>query len=247
VTARPGQCRVIQQLAGVIELQRDDRRAIRRRGDARSGRDPHAECAGLALHRVDHHAPAADREPSRNLGVQQQPLGPLPDERRRQLAGIVMKGVDAGQARQHRGRALVGMVGDPGTEVLVARRNPTPQPQPRRDQAEWRGAVNRAVVVEAHAGQLRPRHRRQQIAFAQPGPQAPTLIDRMGAEVRLVRAGVAAGATAERLARLEQLDVHTLLGAADGGGQARDAASDDRDLVHGWTVLAIWPSVQCQL
>ncbi len=120
MTARPVQLGVAEQLAGLAQLERDDRR--RPRGSEVT-RSPVVIVtpidAGVALHRVDHHPPAADREPSRDLGVEQQPLGPLPHERRRQLAGIMVEGVDAGEPGEHRRGALVGVVGDPGAEVLL--------------------------------------------------------------------------------------------------------------------------------
>src|ERR1700744_1894630 len=94
--------------------------------------------------------------------------------------------------------------------------------------------MNRAVIVEPHAGELWTRPRRQETAVAQPGPQRPALVDRVRPEIRLVWAGVAAGASTERCARLVQLHLDSLFSAADGCGEAGDAASDDRDLVHGW-------------
>src|SRR5579875_2281178 len=232
VAAGPVQLRVPEQLTGLAQLQGNDRRTVGQRGDALAGRDPHPERAGAPLHRVDHHAPAAHREPRGDLRVKQQSLGPLPHERRRQLSGIVMEGVDAGQPRQHCRGPLVGVIDDPGAEVLLDGRGAPAESQPRGDEAERGSAVDRALVVETHAGQLRAGHRRQQIALTQPRPQRAPLVDRVGTEVRLVGAGVAAGAPAERRACLTQLDRHALLRAADGRGEARDAASDNRDRVH---------------
>ena len=86
--------------AGVAELQRDDHGSDRECIDPLAGDDLHAELAGAALERLDEARPPAHDEPRRRPRVEQQTLGALPHERRRQLARVVVEGVDAGQRRQ---------------------------------------------------------------------------------------------------------------------------------------------------
>jgi hypothetical protein len=144
----------------------------------------------------------------------------------------VVEGVDPGQRRQQAGGTGVAVVGGPGAEILVDGRHPAAQAQARWNQAQRRSAVDRVLVVETDAGQRRLRERRQQGARAEPVPQDAARVDRVRAEVRLVRTVGAARTPADLLVRLDQPDAGSALGAGDGRGQARDPASDDRDLRH---------------
>ena len=231
MAAEPVEGVVAEQPARVAQLQRDDHRRIGHDVDALAGDDRHAERAGMSLEALDQHAPTADDEARRRSRGQQQPVAALPDEGCRERAGIVVEGVDAGQRGQQIGGAGIAMVGDPGAEVLVDGSHPPAQAQARRDQAQRRRAVHRALVVEPHTRQQRPREGRHQITLAEPVPQNATLVDRVRPEVRLVRTVGAPGAPADRLVRLEQPHARAVLGAGDRGSQSRDAASDDGDLV----------------
>jgi hypothetical protein len=61
-----------------------------------------------------------------------------------------MEGVHAGQRGEQIGGAGVAMGGGPGAEVLVDGSDPAAKAQARRDQAQWRRAADRALVVKPH-------------------------------------------------------------------------------------------------
>ena len=105
-------------------------------------------------------------------------------------------------------------LGDPAAEVLVDRRFAAAQAQHRRDRAQRRRAADLALPAEADAGQRRPGVVGQQLALGQPLPERAVLVDDVGAEVRLVGTGHAAGAAAKRLVRLEQPHRRAAFGAA---------------------------------
>ena len=238
---------VTEQPARVAQLQRDDHGRIGQHVDSLAGGDLHAERAGVPLEAVDEPAPAADDEARRRPRRQQEPVGALPHEGRRQHAGVVVEGVDAGERGQQVGGAGIGMVGHPGAEIPVDGCDAPAQAQARRDQAQRRRALNGALGVKPHTGEQRPRHGRKEAALAEPVPENAAPVDRVRPEVRLVRTVGAARAPADGLVRLEQPHGRAAFGAGDRRGQARDAASDDRDLRHAATVRPHWPRVQFQL
>ena len=117
---------------------------------------------------------------------------------------VVMECVHAGRRGEQIRGASVAVVGDPRAEVLVDGAIRPAQSQTRRDQGHRRCPMDRTLVMESIAGQLRSGDRRHQIAFAQPVPQRAALVDRMRPEVCLIPAVGAARPSAEFVVCLKQ-------------------------------------------
>ena len=81
--------------------------------------------------------------------VEQRAHGARPDEGGRQLARIVVEGVDAGGRGEHRRGPLVGVVAHPAAEVAVDGRLAAAQAQHRRDRAQRRRAADLALPAKA--------------------------------------------------------------------------------------------------
>ena len=108
-----------------------------------------------------------------------------------------MIGEDPGGAGELVGGIVAHLSGRPGVEVEVDRGRAAAQPQRGDGGADGGNAADVVAPAEPHAGQGRPRIRREQVTLAQPGPERAVRQERMRSEVGLVRARLAASAATE--------------------------------------------------
>ena len=231
VPAGPAHGLVGEQPARLAQLRGEDHRRCGQLADVATGLDRHPKLAGTGLQRAHHRAPAAERVARCRRRAEDRPHGSRPHERCGEGARVVVEAVHAGRRRKHRGGALVGVAGSPGTEVQLDGSLAAPQPQHRRDRAQRRRTPDLSLPAKLHTRQRQPGIAGQQLALRHPTPEWPVLVEGMGTEVGLVRAVVAARPATERSVCLQQRHVRAALGACDRRRQSRETSADDGDLV----------------
>ena len=223
---------IAEQLARLAQLGRDDHRWLGQL-DRRGGRSSiaHAQIAGARLQRAHQRAPAADRVARRRRRVSSVLTRARPDERRRQLARVVVEGVHAGRRREHRRGALVGVLGRPGAEVEIRGRLAAAQPQHSRERAERRGAPELALPAQLDAGQRRTRVARA-AACVRPASASRDRPCRSacGPKLALYGPSLLRARPPSALWASSRDTLRAAFGAGDRGGQSREPAPHDRDL-----------------
>src|ERR671912_1689487 len=234
--AVPVQRVVTEQLLGRVQGGRHDHRWLGQPVHPRAELDPDAEGPRSRLQPCQHARPATDHIacPWWHGGGPQQPL---PRERGRQSARVVVEGDHTEVVRGRRGRLLTELLGGPGMEALVHRGAAAP-PREHAQHARWREAVEPVPPAEADAGEGAERHVRRrpdQVALVQPPPQRPVVIEDVRALVGDERWRAGPGPAAERLVGLVEADARAVLGTGDARHQAGEPATDHRDVCHVWT------------
>ncbi len=197
--------------------------------DAGPRRDPDPQRNRSVAHQPDDRAPAADRVPRGGRRRQKTPDERLPQERRRQFAGIVVVGEHAAAAREDLGRLAADEIARPRPEGLLDRRPAPSQPQRGDGGADRRDPPDLVPPAKPDPGQRRAGVRREQPALAEPAPQRADREQRVWPQVRLVGAARASGPATELVVRLDQPHRRAVFGRRDRRGQARDPASNHRD------------------
>ena len=223
--AFPGQRAVPEEGPGGLQLRRDDHWGLGQGVNARRRLDPDAQLAGPQHHPVDDARPAPGDVPHRRGTRSRDAQEEVPDEGRREPAGVGVVGDDAHEVRRGPRRRRTVPRGGPGEEVLVDRGAPPTVRDHREQTRRWRPA-ELTVAVEPDPACVGPGQRRctaDEVALDEPAPVRPVGVEDMRAVVGDPGSGGGTGASAGSGVGLVHHDVRAGLGAGDRRRQPRQA------------------------